>query len=83
MLQSEILDLKASFSESKAKGIVVIESQIDKGKGPVSTVINYLMVTLKKGDYFICGLHDGEKLEHMINYLKVKISLKHCHLCTS
>jgi len=36
LLQSEILDLKASFSE-QAKG-VVIESKIDKGKGPVSTV---------------------------------------------
>ena len=37
LLQSEILDLKASYS-AKAKG-VVIESKIDKGKGPVSTVL--------------------------------------------
>ena len=39
LLQSEILDLSASFS-GPATGIV-IESKIDKGKGPVSTVSNY------------------------------------------
>ena len=37
MLQAEILDLKASYSD-QAKG-VVIESKIDKGKGPVSTIL--------------------------------------------
>ena len=37
LLQSEILDLKASYSD-KASG-VVIESKIDKGKGPVSTIL--------------------------------------------
>ena len=35
LLQSEILDLKASYSD-KAKGE---ESKIDKGKGPVSTIL--------------------------------------------
>ena len=35
-LQAEILDLKASYTD-RAKG-VVIESKIDKGKGPVSTI---------------------------------------------
>ncbi|MDB3857881.1 translation initiation factor IF-2 [Pelagibacteraceae bacterium] len=52
LLQSEILDLKASFS-AQAKG-VVIESQIDKGKGPVSTVL-ISNGRLKRGDHFICG----------------------------
>ena len=37
LLQSEILDLKASYSDD-ARG-VVIESKIDKGKGPVSTIL--------------------------------------------
>ena len=32
-----MLDLKASYSD-KARG-VVIESKIDKGKGPVSTIL--------------------------------------------
>ena len=60
LLQSEILDLKASFS-GKAKG-VVIESKIDKGKGPVSTIL-ISNGKLKKGDYFICGDTWGKKFE--------------------
>ena len=64
LLQSEILDLSASFSGS-ATG-VVIESKIDKGKGPVSTVLitNGL---LKKADYFVCGKTHG-KIRAMINH---------------
>jgi len=64
LLQSEILDLKASFS-GQAKGIV-IESKIDKGKGPVSTVL-ISNGKLKRGDYFICGDTWG-KIRAMINY---------------
>jgi len=64
LLQSEILDLKASFS-AQAKG-VVIESQIDKGKGPVSTVL-ISNGKLKRGDYFICG-DTWRKIRAMINY---------------
>ena len=64
LLQSEILDLKASYS-AQAKG-VVIESQIDKGKGPVSTVL-ISNGRLKKGDFFICGDTWG-KIRAMINY---------------
>ena len=63
LLQSEMLDLKASFS-AQAKG-VVIESKIDKGKGPVSTVL-ISNGKLKKGDYFICGDTWG-KVRAMIN----------------
>jgi len=64
LLQSEILDLKASYSD-KAKG-VVIESKIDKGKGPVSTIL-ISNGKLKRGDYFICGETWG-KIRAMINY---------------
>ena len=64
LLQSEILDLKASFS-GQAKGIV-IESKIDKGKGPVSTVL-ISNGKLKRGDHFICGDTWG-KIRAMINY---------------
>jgi len=64
LLQSEILDLSASFSDS-ATGIV-IESKIDKGKGPVSTVLITNGV-LKKADYFVCGNTYG-KIRAMINY---------------
>ncbi len=64
LLQSEILDLKASYSD-KARG-VVIESKIDKGKGPVSTIL-ISNGKLKKGDYFVCGDTWG-KIRAMINY---------------
>tara|TARA_B100000963_G_scaffold332102_1_gene323359 strand:- start:625 stop:2811 length:2187 start_codon:yes stop_codon:yes gene_type:complete len=64
LLQAEILDLKASYS-GQAKG-VVIESKIDKGKGPVSTIL-IKNGNLKKGDYFICGDTWG-KVRAMINY---------------
>jgi len=64
LLQSEILDLKASFSD-KARG-VVIESKIDKGKGPVSTIL-INNGKLKRGDHFICGDSWG-KIRAMINY---------------
>jgi translation initiation factor IF-2 len=64
LLQSEILDLKASVLGT-ANG-VVIESKIDKGKGPVSTVLitNGL---LKRGDYFVCGNTWG-KVRAMIDH---------------
>ena len=64
LLQSEILDLKASYSD-KARG-VVIESKIDKGKGPVSTIL-INNGKLNRGDYFICGDTWG-KIRAMINY---------------
>ena len=64
LLQSEILDLRASYN-SKASG-VVIESKIDKGKGPVSTIL-ISNGKLKRGDHFICGDTWG-KIRAMINY---------------
>ena len=64
LLQSEILDLKASFTES-AKG-VVIESKIDKGKGPVSTIL-ISNGKLERGDHFVCGDTFG-KIRAMIDY---------------
>ena len=64
LLQSEILDLKASF-EGSATG-VVIESKIDKGKGPVSTILITSGI-LKKTDYFVCGNTFG-KIRAMIDY---------------
>ena len=63
ILQSDLLDLEASF-EGNAVGII-LESRIDKGKGPVSTVL----VTngkLKKGNFFVSGNTWG-KIRAMIN----------------
>ena len=63
ILQSDLLDLKANY-EGNASGII-LESRIDKGKGPVSTVL----VTngkLKKGDIFVSGNTWG-KIRAMIS----------------
>jgi len=52
ILQSDLLDLKANF-EGTATG-VILESRIDKGKGPVSTVL-VTNGSLKKGNFFVSG----------------------------
>jgi len=62
-LQSDFLDLKASF-EGSAKG-VILESRIDKGKGPVSTVL-VVNGNLEKGNFFVSGNTWG-KVRAMIN----------------
>ncbi len=64
LLQSELLDLK-SKKNSLAKG-VVIESRLDKGKGPVSTVL-ITSGTLKRGNAFISGNTKG-KVRAMFDY---------------
>jgi translation initiation factor IF-2 len=56
LLQSELLDLK-TFKNTMAKG-VVIESRLDKGKGPVSTIL-VTSGTLKRGDTFVSGSSKG------------------------
>ena len=65
VLQAEILDLKTDY-DSKANGIV-LESEIDVGRGPVATVI-ITSGTLRKGDYFVSGLKYG-KARAIINDL--------------
>ena len=52
LLQSEVLDLKAN-AKCPAQG-VVIESQMETGRGPTATVI-VQKGTLKPGDSFVCG----------------------------
>ncbi len=51
-LQSEVLELKAPVN-APAKG-VVIESRLDKGRGPVATLL-VKSGTLKKGDVVLAG----------------------------
>ncbi|MCX7230771.1 MAG: translation initiation factor IF-2 [Burkholderiales bacterium] len=52
LLQAEVLELNASV-DSPAKGIV-IEARLDKGKGPVATVL-VQSGTLKRGDVILAG----------------------------
>ncbi len=56
LLQAEVLDLKASKT-SMAKGLV-IEARIDKGRGPVATVL-VQSGTLRKGDILLAGSSFG------------------------
>ncbi len=55
-IQAELLELKA-VAEGRASG-VVIESSLDKGRGPVATVL-VQQGMLKKGDYLVCGIQYG------------------------
>ncbi len=55
-LQAEVLELKA-VPDGRASG-VVIESALDKGRGPVATVL-VQQGQLRKGDYLVCGIQYG------------------------
>jgi len=80
LLQAEVLDLKAP-REVPAQGRI-IESRLDKGRGPVGTVL-VLKGLLKAGDYFVCGpqfgrvrglLNDeGQKVEKVYPGLPVEV----------
>ena len=52
LLQSEVLDLKAN--PNREAGGLVVEAQLDKGRGPVATVL-VQRGTLKLGDIFVAG----------------------------
>ncbi len=56
LLQAEMLELKAAY-DRPARGRI-IESKLDKGRGPVATVI-VQEGTLKEGDVFVAGLTYG------------------------
>lgn len=56
ILQSEVLELTA-VKEGMASG-VVIESYLDKGRGPVATIL-VQSGTLNKGDIVLCGFEYG------------------------
>lgn len=55
-LQAEILELKAN-PDKPARGHVV-EAKLDKGRGPVATVL-VQEGTLHQGDVFVCGVFSG------------------------
>ena len=56
LLQSEVLELNA-VRQGRASGVVV-ESSLDKGRGPVATVL-VQSGTLHKGDFLVCGVEYG------------------------
>ena len=71
LLQAEILELKAN-PKLMARG-VVIESKLDKGRGPVATVL-IQQGLLKVGQAFIAGCFFG-RVRALINHHGEKIKL--------
>ena len=55
-VQSEVMELTAAATD-RASG-VVIESSLDKGRGPVATVL-VQQGTLARGDFVVCGVEFG------------------------
>ena len=55
-VQAEVMELKA-VKDGAASG-VVIESSLDRGRGPVATVL-VQQGTLKRGDFVVCGVEFG------------------------
>jgi len=80
LLEAELLNLRANPNRH-ARGTVV-EAKIDKGKGPVATVI-VQKGTLRVGDPFVCGTvygrvramlnEQGERLEYAIPSTPVQL----------
>jgi translation initiation factor IF-2 len=56
LLQADVLELKCN--PDKASRGTIIEAKLDKGRGPVATVL-VQEGTLKVGDYFVAGVHFG------------------------
>jgi translation initiation factor IF-2 len=70
LLQAEILDLKANPNRL-ARG-TVIESQLDRGRGPVATVL-VQDGTLHQGDAFVAGTSYG-RVRAMLNHLGQRVT---------
>ncbi len=69
LLEADILELKAN-PKRLARGII-IESKLDKGKGPVATVL-VQQGTLRVGNLFVAGQYGG-KVRAMYNERNQKI----------
>jgi len=57
LLQAEVLELSAN-PDKMARGHV-LEARLDKGRGPVSTIL-VQEGTLRNGDPFVCGVYAGK-----------------------
>ncbi|MFQ6077507.1 MAG: translation initiation factor IF-2, partial [Candidatus Bathyarchaeia archaeon] len=56
LIKAELLELRAN-PDRRARG-VIIESELDRGRGPVATVL-IQNGTLRVGDPFVTGIHSG------------------------
>ena len=73
LIESDMLELKASLS-CAAKGIVV-ESKLDKGLGPIATIL-VQHGELKKGDIFVCG-SQYSRIRELLNERNDKMEVAH------
>jgi translation initiation factor IF-2 len=70
LLQADVMELKANPNRS-ARGTVV-ESQLDRGRGPVATVLIQEGM-LHQGDAFVCGVSYG-RVRAMLDHLGQRVS---------
>jgi translation initiation factor IF-2 len=70
LLQADVLELKAN-PDRPARGTVV-ESELDRGRGPVATVL-IQEGTLHQGDAFVCGTTYG-RVRAMLNHLGQRVT---------
>ena len=70
LLQAEVLELKTN--PNKPMTGTIIEAKIDRGRGPVATVL-VQEGTLKAGDAFVTGSHFG-KVRALINDVGEKVA---------
>ncbi|HEY6418647.1 MAG TPA: translation initiation factor IF-2 [Candidatus Binataceae bacterium] len=70
LLQADLMELKADPNRT-ARGTVV-ESQLDRGRGPVATVL-IQEGTLHQGDAFVCGMSYG-RVRAMLNHLGQRLT---------
>src|ERR1700730_1418966 len=70
LLQADVMDLRANPNRA-ARGTVV-ESELDRGRGPVATVL-IQEGTLHSGDPFVCGTSFG-RVRAMLNHLGQRVT---------
>ncbi len=70
LLQADVMELKAN-PDRPARG-TVIESQLDRGRGPVATVL-VQEGTLRQGDPFVCGISYG-RVRAMLDHRGERLS---------
>ena len=70
LLQADVMDLRANPNRA-ARGTVV-ESELDRGRGPVATVL-IQEGTLHQGDPFVCGASFG-RVRAMLNHLGQRLT---------
>lgn len=75
LAQAELMELKANYHPDKLSKGVVIEAELDKGKGIVATVLVQDGL-LKVGDPFVCGASSG-KVRAMLDERGRRLDVAH------